>query len=229
MFILKFMVLALCLPFTWISAIVCRRLPFEKRYAKLTGWCNRVLRISGVNFEVIEEAQLPSDEALFFVSNHQGTGDPLVIVAALRTPMTFVSKIENKKIPILNSWAKSVEMIYFDRNDTNSAIHMLRESARYLKRKRNLLIFPEGTRSQSATMNAFKNGSIKPAFLGKATIVPITQINSYNLWDIMKKGSTLRIVIGTPIPYSEYKGKSVDELGERIQKQLEANLLKYKI
>lgn len=223
MIIFRCIMLACLLPFTWISSFACRKADFSIRYKRLRGWCLRVLKVCNINMDVYQLGDVPETEPVFFVSNHQATGDPLIIIAGLPTPFTFVSKIENKKIPILSSWAKSIEMIYFDRGDSNSAIHMLRESARYLKRKRNLLIFPEGTRSMGKEMLPFKAGAIKPAYLGKAWIVPITQINSYSLWELMKKGGTLRMVIGKPIPFEEYKKIGMEELSEQLKETIQKN------
>lgn len=223
MIIFRCVILAILLPFTWISALRCRKEEFAVRYARLRGWCLRVLKVCNVKLEVHQLGQIPEDEPVFFVSNHQGTGDPLVIIAGVSTPFTFVSKVENEKIPILSSWAKSIELIYFDREDSNSAIHMLRESARYLKRKRNLLIFPEGTRSKGKEMLPFKAGAMKPAYLGKAWIVPITQINSYKLWDLMKKGGSLHLVIGKPIPYADYQKTSLDDLSDQLNETIKMN------
>lgn len=209
------------LPFTWIDALRCRKLDFVIRYQHLQTWCLRILKICKVQLDVIETAPIPKDEVIFYVSNHQGTLDPLMIVAALKTPMTFVSKVENQKIPILSSWSKTIELIYFDRDDSASAIHMLRESARYLKRHRNLLIFPEGTRSKGEKMLPFKEGAIKPAFLGKAVIVPVAQVNVYDGENICKRGGTIRIVLGKPRMHDEYKKMDLETLSLELHNEIQ--------
>lgn len=227
--ILRIALIGLLLPFAWISAFRCRKQSFANRYQRLQAWCQRVIRICHIQFEVILQEELPQDVPLFFVANHQGTADPLFIVAGISTPMTFVSKVENKKIPVLSSWSKNIELIYFDRKDSNSAVHMLRESARYLKRKQNLLIFPEGTRSKGQTMFPFKNGALKPAYLGKACIVPIAQINSYAMWDAMKTGGTIRMVIGKPLPIDAYRSMDMDTLSNYIQTEIQGYIDTYQV
>lgn len=217
MAILRIFIVVLCLPFIWISSVSCRKETFTKRYGIIQAWCRRVLRILHVPLIVDQKAPLPDDTPLFFVSNHQGTFDPLILVAGIPVPMTFVSKKENNKIPVISSISKTLELIYFDRDDTNSAIHMLRESARYLKRKQNLLIFPEGTRSKGRTMLPMKEGAIKPAYLGKAVIVPVTQVNTYDMKTAILHHKAIRLILHEPIPYEIYHSEDINDLCHRIQ------------
>lgn len=76
-------------------------------------------------------------------------------------------------MPIFGRWARNIGTIHFDRESREGNVHMLREAARELKQKKNLLVFPEGTRSKGDTMNEFKAGALLPAYLSKATIVPV--------------------------------------------------------
>lgn len=227
MFLIRWLHVVGMLPRSWYDALHCRKENFAKRYEHLHTWCVKALQAFHIELEVIEETPLPKDVPIFFVSNHQGTADPLIIVAAINTPMTFVSKVENQRIPILASWSKTIELIYFDRKDTNSAVHMLRESARYLKRKQNLLIFPEGTRSKGREMLPFKSGAIKPAYLGKACIVPVTQIHSYDFNKSVRKKAKIQVILGKPIPYEEYRHKDMEELSAELQGILQQNLDAY--
>jgi len=52
---------------------------------------------------------------------------------------------------------------------------------RDLQAGRSLVIFPEGTRSQSGKLQRFKDGSFKLATRSGATIVPVTIDGSYRL------------------------------------------------
>lgn len=227
MFLIRWLHVLAMLPCTWYDALHCRKESFAIRYAHLHRWCLKALHAFHMQVEVIQEAPLPHDEPIFFVSNHQGSGDPLFLVAAIDTPFTFVSKVENKRIPILASWSKTIELIYFDRKDTNSAVHMLRESARYLKRKQNLMIFPEGTRSKGKEMLPFKSGAIKPAYLGKAWIVPVTQVHSYHLNQSIRKQALIKLHIAKAIAYQDYRHKDIDELSIELQSIIQQNLDRY--
>lgn len=197
---------------------------FEVRYQEAREACLKFLEIVKTPVE-INEQELP-DGATLYVSNHQGTIDPLVLVAAINKPTTFISKQENKKIPIISAWAEVLDLIYFDRNDQNSAIKMLREATRWLKSGKSVLIFPEGTRSKSSHVNAFHGASLKPAYLAKANIVPITLCNVYLDFDNIKTKTPYQIRIGKPMSYEEYKDKDLDELATILQKEIITNMMK---
>lgn len=96
------------------------------------------------------------------------------------TPLSFISKIENESIPLLGMWAVNIGTIHFDRETREGNVHMLRETIRALK-KRNLLIFPEGTRSKGDEMNEFKDKAFRPAIMAKSIIVPVTLNGAYCL------------------------------------------------
>lgn len=208
--------------FTGSKARRVKNAAFEERYKAARECCLKFFKL--VKTPVIyNDVKLPEGPVLF-VSNHQGTIDPLVIVAALEKPTTFISKQENKKIPIISTWASLLDLIYFDRDDQASAIKMLRESTRWLKSGKSVLIFPEGTRSKSNIVNEFHEASLKPAYLAKATIVPITLCNVYLDFNNIKTNTPYQIRIGTPIFFEEYKNIELKELSEQVRKIIIENM-----
>ncbi len=211
-------------PISWIDCFLVRSKPFEVRYAHISKWCTRLFRCLHVKLEVEMEEALPKDRVVQFVSNHQSFFDLLMLEAGIPVPFTFVSKEENKKIPYLSSWAKNLELIYFDRDDQSSAVHMLRESTRRLKAGQNVLIFPEGTRSTGKQMNEMQAGSIQPAFMANCDIVPITLCNSYDYKAILKRRGTFYMKIGKPIPYEQYKPKKAPGIIQELQVSMQQTI-----
>lgn len=230
MVILRSLYLLWLVPASWLSAFLVRRKPFEERYRCMRKWAKKLLRKFKVTCEVTQKAPLPSEGPILFVCNHQSEFDMLLQMAVIDVPFTFVSKKENETMPYVGSWSKSLEVIFFDREDRGSAIHMLREGARRLKEGKHLLIFPEGTRSKGATMHPMQAGSIQPAFMAKATIVPIVLVNSYDYMQVMMHKQSFTMHILKPLPYEEYKAMKADGcialLQERMQKVLDAETKK---
>ena len=144
MYILRSLYLLWLIPRSWIDAVLVRKKPFAQRYACMKKWSERLLSHYRVTLDVQFQEQLPKDQPILFVCNHQSEFDMLLQMAVLDLPFTFISKKENEKVPYVAAWSKTLEVILFDREDRGSAIHMLREAARRLKAKDNLLIFPEG-------------------------------------------------------------------------------------
>ena len=140
---------------------------------RLEKWSRFILKYLGYDLSVKGIETIPKGETIYFVSNHQGTLDPALVLASCPVHLAFISKKENETMPIFGRWARNIGTIHFDRESREGNVHMLREAARELKQKKNLLVFPEGTRSKGDTMNEFKAGALLPAYLSKATIVPV--------------------------------------------------------
>ncbi len=218
-----FKVAILLIP-AWISAITSRKYDANKRYLICQKWCKRTLKALDYQLEVEGIENIVDDEVIYFVSNHQGTMDPAIIIAACPVALSFISKIENEKLPLFGSWAKTLNNIHFDRSSREGNIHMLRESARRLKNKQNLLIFPEGTRSKSDNVNEFKVGSTQPASLAKASILPMTLNNAYAFDQKKPKSRVFKVSFGKPIKYEEYKKYSQEDLASFLQNTVKAKV-----
>lgn len=208
---------------TWFVAKSARYHSFEKRYGAARKCSRRFLKVVDTKLEC-NEFVYPKGPILF-VSNHQGTIDPLLLIAAINKPMTFISKQENKKIPIINSWARVLGLIYFDRNEQSSAIKMLRETTRWLKDGNSILVFPEGTRSKSKHVYEFHEASLKPAYLAQATIVPITLHNAYTNFENMKHKIPYKITIGKARTYQSYCNQDLKLLANELKQEIEKNIL----
>lgn len=217
MVIVYFLHLLWLIPASWIDCFLVRKKPFEVRCEHLSRWSKRMLRFLHVKLEVEMESELPKDAAFLIVSNHQSFVDLIMLEAGIPVPFTFVSKKENQKIPYLSSWSKNLEMIYFDRENQGSAVHMLRETTRRLKAGQNVLIFPEGTRSSAKEMNEMQAGSIQPAFLSKSYLLPVMLYNSFDYKQVVKHHGTLKMKIARPIPFTEYKPKKADGVIQELQ------------
>ena len=139
-------------------------------------------------------------------------------------PCTLVSKKENLRIPIISSWMKTMEMIAFDRSDLRASLQMVKDVAEVLKNGRPVIIYPEGTRSKSSVMGEFKPGALKPAFLAKVPVVPVTMKNSYIIDVDDDDDSHIEIIYDKPIEYEEYKDMNTTELAEKVQGIIQKHL-----
>jgi 1-acyl-sn-glycerol-3-phosphate acyltransferase len=119
-----------------------------------------------------------------------------------------------------------MEMIYFDRESIKDSMRMIKEAAECLKKDRNLLIFPEGTRAKSATLGEFKAGSLKPAYIAQKPIIPIALCDAYKVLDAPGgRRFTVTVKIGKMLTFEEFGSKStqetIDIVKERIQTMMD--------
>ena len=224
MYIIRSLYLVWLIPRSWLDAVLVRNKPFNERYAHMQKWSKKLLRHFHVTLDVAQAEQLPKDQPILFVCNHQSEFDMLLQMAVIDLPFTFISKKENEKVPYVAAWSKTLEVILFDREDRGSAIHMLREAARRLKGKENLLIFPEGTRSKGGVMHPMQAGSFQPAFMAKACIVPIVLKNSYDYMNVMKHKGSFHIHILKPLYFEEYKPLKAEGVSTLLQERMQCVL-----
>ena len=218
--------MGLYLPAVYISAVQSRKQPFKVRFELAKAWSSMLIRMSKSKLVVENDNNIPLQDGMLFVVNHQGSLDGFVLLAASPVPISAVGKIESKKIPFMNVWYKNMDVIMFDRGSVKDSIAMVHKLTDRLNLGHNMVIFPEGTRSYGNTMGEFKAGSLKAAIVAKVPIVPVALIDSYKALDDPKaKKVIIKVRYLQPIHYEEYQSLTIqqlaDEVRSRIQEQLE--------
>jgi 1-acyl-sn-glycerol-3-phosphate acyltransferase len=218
--------MGLYLPAVYISAVQSRKQPFKVRFELAKAWSSMLIRMSNSKLVVENDNNIPLQDGMLFVVNHQGSLDGFVLLAASPVPISAVGKIESKKIPFMNVWYKNMDVIMFDRGSVKDSIAMVHKLTDRLNLGHNMVIFPEGTRSYGNTMGEFKAGSLKAAIVAKVPIVPVALIDSYKALDDPKaKKVIIKVRYLQPIHYEEYQSLTIqqlaDEVRSRIQEQLE--------
>ena len=109
-----------------------------------------------------------------------------------------------------------------DREDIKQSMEVIVNVIKEVKKGRNYLIFPEGTRSRKGNeMLDFHWGSFKCALKAKCPIVPIAFVDSFKVLD--QKGIKpvkVQIHYLKPIPYEEYKDLNTKDLAEMVHSRI---------
>ena len=175
-----------------------------------------------IDLEVHGQENIPKKNGFLLCGNHQGMFDIMAIAAVL--------KKELAQIPFLKQILQCTNSFPMDREDIRQSMTVIQKVTEELKKGRNYLIFPEGTRSRNGNkMLEFHGGSFKCAIKAKCPIVPIALVNCFKVLD--EKGcKPVKVAIHylEPISYEEYKGMKTVEVAamvkERIGKVLERQL-----
>lgn len=158
-----------------------------------------------------------------FVSNHNSWMDiPFLGTTIGWKNYKLISKAELGRVPILGKAIKVGGNIMVDRTDTRSQIKTLKNGIQYLKDGIFLCTFPEGTRSKTNRLAAFKNGAFKMAHKAGAPVIPISMIGAANVMPVHwmfphHPANGCRVVIHDPI---ESKGKSEEELAAAVRQSM---------
>lgn len=191
----------------------------EEMYAHIRYILDMAVKSGNIDFVVTGQENIPQQDGFMFYANHQGMFDVLAIASACERPLAVVLKKELQNIPFLKQVIACTKSFAMDRADIKQSMQVMIDVAKEVKKGRNYLIFPEGTRSRKGNeMVEFHWGSFKPAVRSKCTIVPFALVDSFKVLD--EKGcKPVRVQLHflEPIPYEEYKDMKTVEIAELVQ------------
>ena len=182
------------------------------------------VKSGNVDLQCFGTENIPTENGFMMYANHQGLFDVVAIPATFEGPLAVVYKKELKDTPILKQIYAITRSFAMDREDVRQSLTVIQAVTEEVKKGRNYLIFPEGTRSKNGNvMGPFHGGSFRCAIKAKCPIVPIAFIDSWKVLD--QKGSkpvTVQIHYLPPIPYEEYKDLKSTEIAELVKQRIQA-------
>ena len=217
-------------PAAWVK--LCRYAKHTGDYSELEKWkhIQYILKraIIGGNIDLVVTGQenIPQENGFMLYANHQGMFDVLAIAATCDNPLGAVLKKELYNVPFLHQIALCTGSFAMDREDVRQSLTVIQNVTEEVKKGRNYLIFPEGTRSRNGNeMLEFHGGSFRCATKSKCPIVPIALVDSFKVLD--EKGSKpvrLQIHYLQPIPYEAYAGMKPAEVAQLVRSRIEAKV-----
>jgi 1-acyl-sn-glycerol-3-phosphate acyltransferase len=200
----------------------------EQEYIRLAQnyWGSGALGALKGTLEAEHLDRIPEGPALF-VSNHQGYVDIVVFMAAVTMKQHgFVAKQELASIPYFGNWIPRIRSLMIERDDLRSTLRAFQEGEEWLRQGFSLVIFPEGTRSRSDTMHAFKKGSLRMATQTGLPIVPVSLSGSWRLFE--EKGYpqpwTVRFYMHEPIATAGLSKDEIAGLNDRVESVIRAKV-----
>ncbi len=165
-------------------------------YRRAVHWCVRfwartTLLTTGSKVEVSGLENLPDDQSICFISNHQGMFDIPLVLGWLGRSCGFIAKKELLKVPVLAWWMLEIPCVFIDRSSPRKAVISFQKSAKVISAGHPMVIFPEGTRSKGDEMGDFKQGSFKLPAMANATIVPLAIRDT---WRVFEKDNNIHAV-----------------------------------
>jgi 1-acyl-sn-glycerol-3-phosphate acyltransferase len=174
-------------------------------------WIRWIFWTCGIAVDVEGVENVDPRRACVFMSNHQSVLDIGALVLTLPTRWRFVAKRELTWIPLFG-WAIWLGgHVIVDRGRRERAVASLRRAAGRIRDGTSVIIFPEGTRSETGRMRDFKSGGFHLALEAQAPIVPVTVSGSRRLTpkrSLRVESGRLKVVYGKPI---ETRGLGLDD------------------
>jgi 1-acyl-sn-glycerol-3-phosphate acyltransferase len=167
-----------CVPlFALALVLFVLTLPFDRRRVVLhlysCFWAAFYLYVNPIwRVRVTGRDKLPWRGPAVIVANHASLIDILVLFALYR-PFKWVSKASVFKVPLVG-WNMTLnDYVPLVRGSKPSIVKMMEACREHLRRGSPVLIFPEGTRTKTGELQAFKDGAFRLAAEMRCPIVPI--------------------------------------------------------
>lgn len=163
---------SLKLPQTWFTGrmFIALAQPFFRLYFKLTG----------------KGADRIPDGPVIITPNHQSFLDGLFVMSFLKyrdiKNTYFYAKEQHVRQPFIKFMAATHNVIVMDMSNLKDSIQKMGEA---LKKKKNIIIFPEGTRTPDGKLGEFKKTF---AILSKELNVPVVPVSIKGAYQAMPKG-----------------------------------------
>lgn len=184
---------------------------------------------------------LPSS-SFILCSNHCSHMDSVILIVSSQLPFSKFAMVAAKDYFFDNSKSRFftyiLNLIPIHRKTTPNTLAENIQSCKdaLLNKNRNLIIYPEGTRSLSGEMRSFKRG---PAMIAAELNIPLVPAHIQGAYEAMPKGrffpipKRISVVIGNPIYPAHYQTETTNQkrnltLYSQLTEKLSESILQLK-
>lgn len=174
--------------------------------------------IVGVRVELRGMDRIPPGP-MVIAAKHQSAFDTIIWLTLL-PDTAYVLKKELLSIPFYGWHLRKAGMIPVDRTGGGPALRaMLRGAQAALAEGRQVVIFPEGTRTAPGQRIPYQPGVVAIAGLGMAPVIPVAT-DSGRVWGrraVLKRPGVIRISVLPPLPPGLPRARLLTELAAGIE------------
>ncbi len=138
----------------------------------LVRWLVKLVFSVMFNVKVEGRENIPHGGGHIIASNHISWADPILIAMQITSPNAYISKMELFKNKLVALILTCVQAFPVTRGSGDTGF--VEKSVKFLKKRNNLVIFPEGTRSKTGEIGRAKTGISHIEYESYAPVVPVS-------------------------------------------------------
>lgn len=173
---------------TFLHVLICAMtFPLPRKYIMrcIRSWgttCTWLFKVLvGGTVEIRGTEHIPEDGSFILASKHQSAWETFALIPLVKDPV-FILKRELLYIPIFGWCALKANMIPINRGAKSAALkQMLKRAKEEMAHDRQIIIFPEGTRTSVDAEPHYKYGITHIYQILKVPVVPVA-LNSGLFW-----------------------------------------------
>lgn len=172
----------------------------------------------------INPDRVPLTGPVLLISNHQSHFDPPAIACCLRKrACAFLARESLFHNPLFGWLIRSLNSIPIKRDASDTAA--MKAALEALARGNPILVFPEGTRSETGEIQPFKRGVALLIKRSNAPVVPVAIHGSRDAWPKGRPfprllGARIAIAFGQPIDPDQLMTVGADQAIETIRQHI---------
>lgn len=211
-------------------AFITKQLRFAYALKKI--WAFLICFFSGIIPVIKYKRKFKWPHKCVVVSNHTSYLDICISVFYMKHTSLYMGKVELLKAPLFGNFFKYMD-IPVDRKSNSGSHKALQKAGDKIDEGYGMVIYPEGTISNEGVLKNFKNGAFKLAIEKQVPIIPVVNINN---WQLLQNGGFLKsygrpgiahIVVGAPIPTKGLTEENLVDLRTQVHQFIKHELDNY--
>lgn len=181
-------------------------------------WAEGLARVWGMQVSAHGAERLDPSGTYVFMANHLSHVDIVALFLALPMNVGFLAKRELRKVPFLAQAMVAGGHVFIDRKQRASAHNVMSEAARDVANGASLVVFPEGTRGRSESIQPFKRGGFHLARQANVPVVPVGIRGTRGILgreDYLIRPGRVEVHMGAPIAPNDFA--DVAALSDRVR------------
>ena len=187
-------------------------------------WGTGIMTGMGIFVRSTGTERVPKSGSYVFAINHQVALDIPAVGSVIPVPFGWVAKAELERVPFLGPAIRSSPSVFIDRSHPKKSVESMRRAGEKIRDGVSVAIFPEGSRSHSGDIGAFKRGAFLLAIEAQVPVIPVTIINAHEVFNEKKRiarPGVIRVEFGDPIDISGWDRKDIPRLVELVRGEME--------
>jgi 1-acyl-sn-glycerol-3-phosphate acyltransferase len=191
-----------------VALLIDRNVSWFHRHARR--WATGVLRICGIRTRLVGAEYVRPGQTYIYAANHASMFDIMAALDAIPDDVHIMFKKELSRVPIWGWMLAISPYIMIDRENAREANAALERSAAAIREGKSVLIYAEGTRTTTGSLQPFKRGAFALAAKSGVPVIPVTINGTFG---ILRKGSLnirsseIEIVLSPEITTAGREGK----------------------
>lgn len=150
-------------------------------------WSQFILKILLIPVRVTGRDNLQPEQSYVFVANHQGAFDIFLIYGHLCRNFKWMMKRQLRKIPLVGLACAKAGHLFVDKRGPHRIKASYDNARATLRGGMSLVVFPEGSRTFTGHLGAFRRGAFMLADELQLPVTPLTINGSFNVLPRYKK------------------------------------------